>query len=319
MAREAADWLLTPLAEECGSSGRSVQLLFCTCRRECRHVCHVQHRIVCIFSDVSEVPAFPNVCLCVDDSQQLRMDLLLSDLNGNTELSESAFPLWGPRVAMAWKTKRIVKRYLRTLRRQGDKNTALILTRLIYKPFLWLSSPPRCPSQAACTQYTDVSRVKNPPQGAFKSECKNLQTSQWESQMQVLVISTVTEGLTVEGYQTPLKVVSSSYLGLKHHFSSSFLKPHRSTTLTDRQMKTFNVWTENYIWSWGIVICSYYCNPKCAVFSFPYMTSQWLCALPDVISMLCLSSSSLRIFSSSSLCTVSNSSSFSLCKIQTAS
>lgn len=38
--------------------------------------------------------------------------------------------------------------------------------------------------------------------------------------------------------------------------------------------------------------------------------------LPDVISMLCLSSSSLLIFSSSSLCTVSNSSSFSLC-IQT--
>lgn len=33
---------------------------------------------------------------------------------------------------------------------------------------------------------------------------------------------------------------------------------------------------------------------------------------PEVMSMLCLSSSSLRIFSSSSLCTVSNSSSFSL-------
>lgn len=36
--------------------------------------------------------------------------------------------------------------------------------------------------------------------------------------------------------------------------------------------------------------------------------------IPEVISMLCLSSSSLLIFSSSSLCTVSNSSSFSLCR-----
>lgn len=47
------------------------------------------------------------VCVCVRVPQQLRMDLFLSGLNGNTELSESAFPLWGPSVATAWKTTRI--------------------------------------------------------------------------------------------------------------------------------------------------------------------------------------------------------------------
>ena len=46
---------------------------------------------------------------------------------------------------------------------------------------------------------------------------------------------TVTEVLTVEGYQTPLKVVSSSYLGSKRLSSSSFLKPRRSTTLVERK------------------------------------------------------------------------------------
>lgn len=47
----------------------------------------------------------PCVCLrwdCVP--QQLRIGLFLSGLNGNTGLSVSAFPLWGPSVATAWKT-----------------------------------------------------------------------------------------------------------------------------------------------------------------------------------------------------------------------
>lgn len=40
--------------------------------------------------------------MCVP--QQLRIGLFLSGLNGNTELSESTFPLWGPSVATAWNT-----------------------------------------------------------------------------------------------------------------------------------------------------------------------------------------------------------------------
>ena len=41
------------------------------------------------------------VCVCVCVPQQLRIGLFLSCLNGNAELSESDFPLWGPSVATA--------------------------------------------------------------------------------------------------------------------------------------------------------------------------------------------------------------------------
>lgn len=47
---------------------------------------------------------FKSWCVCVffvRVPQQLRMDLFRSGLNGNTEPSESAFPLWGPSVATA--------------------------------------------------------------------------------------------------------------------------------------------------------------------------------------------------------------------------
>lgn len=47
---------------------------------------------------------FCHVWLHVCASQQLRMGLFLSGLNGKTVLSESALPLWGPSVATAWMT-----------------------------------------------------------------------------------------------------------------------------------------------------------------------------------------------------------------------
>lgn len=106
----------------------------------------------------------------------------------------------------------------------------------------------------------------------------------------------VEERLRTEGYQKPPKAFSFSYLGLKHPSSSSSLTPRHSTTLTDTRgdlLGSHRLITVNItLHTWN---------------------STALGALPDVMSMLCRSSSSLLIFSSSSFCTVSKSNSFSLC------
>lgn len=95
-----------------------------------------------------------------------------------------------------------------------------------------------------------------------------------------------------KGYQKPQKVASSSYLDLKHLAFSSSQTAHHSTALNKDKM------TQRHCEKLRRL-----CGAKHTAVT----------ALPDVMSMLCLSSSSLLIFSSSSLCTVSNSSSFSLC------
>lgn len=90
----------------------------------------------------------------------------------------------------------------------------------------------------------------------------------------------VKEVLTVEGYQTPQKVVSSSYLDLKHFSSSFSLIPHRSTTLIETQRETDRLKCSVYalkrivilIQCWMLVLYSYFC--KWNIFCYTCMTQH---------------------------------------------
>lgn len=102
---------------DCRKIQRIVQLCAFSCFQKwmlpcvsyiCLHVLRMCLRSTCVWVHFL-------MCDYACVSQQLRIDLFLSGLNGNTELSESAFPLWGPSVATAWKTTHtymVVKRCL---------------------------------------------------------------------------------------------------------------------------------------------------------------------------------------------------------------
>lgn len=93
------------------TAGRSLPTGVCTQQsKENPTVCHnICTRLTCA----------GHLCVCARVPQQLRMDLFLSALKGNTELSESDFPRWGPSVATAWSESKtqtqslIVRRHCR--------------------------------------------------------------------------------------------------------------------------------------------------------------------------------------------------------------